>query len=49
MQLTTNQALVCYGTGGATAVAGYYNQAFLIFGMFTLFIISILLTIFGDD
>ena len=49
MQLTTKQSLICYGAGGATAIAGYYNQAFLIFGMFTLFTISILMAIFGVD
>ena len=49
MQLTITQALISYGACGATAVAGYYNQAYIMFGMFTLFTISILLTIFGVD
>ena len=49
MQLTTNQALICYGVGGATTVAGYYNSMFLAMGMFMLFTISIFMTIFRVD
>ena len=49
MQLTTNQALFTYGIGISTAVAGLYNYMFLAAGMFTLFTISVLMTIFGVD
>ena len=49
MELTNNQALIAYGATGATAIAGYYNPVYLVFGMVTLFITSILLTMFGVD
>ena len=49
MQLTNKQTLIAYGVTGATAIAGYYNQAYLAFGMFILFTLSISLTIFGVD
>ncbi len=44
-QLTGNQALICYGLGGLTSFAGWFNQIFLLYGMTFLFIISITMTV----
>lgn len=46
-QLSSTQALIGYGIGGAVAFAGFYNQMFLAMGIFVIFIISIFLTFFG--
>ena len=47
-QLKTNEALVCYGLGGVTAVAGWFNNMFAMAGMLVLFIISVTMTVGGD-
>ncbi len=49
-QLTVNQTLMLFGAGLLFAFAGlYYNQMILTMGMFILFIVSIFLTMVGDD
>ena len=42
IQLTTKNALICYGLGIATAIAGWFNNGVLVTGWVILFIISLI-------
>jgi len=48
-ELSTKNALICYGFGGITAFIGFFSRTILIFGWVVLFAISIFMTFSGDN